>query len=156
MKIRATVERLTPAQWDWLLANVRQEWTFLPEDVRVCVEFANPDERLGEHRHMEIELRAWSGIMRHLNEMSRTAEAVLTPDVLPDGVEGYQFPPRGHVYVESPLAQPGLDERRIGTNTGHGRVWARPDGLRAKCMGTPNCPECVEDENLFEQECGRE
>jgi hypothetical protein len=134
MKIRATVEQLTPAQWDWLLANVRQEWAFLPEDVRVCVEFANPDERLGEHRHMEIELRAWSGVMRHLNEMSRTAEAVLTPDVLPE---------------------PGLDERRIGTNTGHGHVWARPDGMRARCGGQALCGKCREDAKLFERNGGK-
>lgn len=32
-----------------------------------------------------------------------------------------------------------------GTNTGHGHVWARPDGLKAKCGGPGLCVECSRD-----------
>lgn len=32
-----------------------------------------------------------------------------------------------------------------GTNTGHGHVWERPDGLKARCGGPGACAECVAD-----------
>lgn len=32
-----------------------------------------------------------------------------------------------------------------GTNTGHGHVWRRPDGIRARCMGPGGCLVCSED-----------
>jgi hypothetical protein len=32
-----------------------------------------------------------------------------------------------------------------GTNTGHGHVWARPDGLKARCGGPALCRECARD-----------
>ncbi len=32
-----------------------------------------------------------------------------------------------------------------GTNTGHGHVWARPDGSRARCGGPRMCKECARD-----------
>jgi len=34
---------------------------------------------------------------------------------------------------------------RIGTNTGHGHVWKRPDGAVAKCGGPALCTECARD-----------
>ena len=34
---------------------------------------------------------------------------------------------------------------RYGTNTGHGHVWARPDGVRARCGGPQICSECAHD-----------
>lgn len=34
---------------------------------------------------------------------------------------------------------------RVGTNTGHGHVWARPDGVRARCGGPALCSECARD-----------
>lgn len=34
---------------------------------------------------------------------------------------------------------------RIGTNSGHGHVWARPDGVRARCGGEALCAECRAD-----------
>lgn len=37
----------------------------------------------------------------------------------------------------------------IGTNAGHGRVWQRPDGAVAKCMGVPNCEGCRVERNLM-------
>lgn len=82
MRITVKVSDVTPAQWDWLLTNVRQEWTFLPEDVRVCVTFEEPGG-LG-HAHREIEAREWVQIVSQLAALSRKAEAALTPDALPD------------------------------------------------------------------------
>lgn len=35
--------------------------------------------------------------------------------------------------------------RRWGTNTGHGHVWERPDGLRYRCGGPSLCKECALD-----------
>ncbi len=32
-----------------------------------------------------------------------------------------------------------------GTNTGHGHVWPRPDGARARCGGPKLCRECALD-----------
>ncbi len=32
-----------------------------------------------------------------------------------------------------------------GTNTGHGHVWERPDGLKARCGGPNLCRECSAD-----------
>lgn len=33
----------------------------------------------------------------------------------------------------------------IGTNVGHGHVWLRPDGLKARCGGPALCSECARD-----------
>lgn len=32
-----------------------------------------------------------------------------------------------------------------GTNTGHGHVWSRPDGMRARCGGADMCRACMAD-----------
>lgn len=32
-----------------------------------------------------------------------------------------------------------------GTNTGHGHVWERPDGMRVRCGGPRMCKECGAD-----------
>lgn len=34
---------------------------------------------------------------------------------------------------------------RWGTNTGHGHVWERPDGITARCGGPGMCSECASD-----------
>ena len=36
-----------------------------------------------------------------------------------------------------------------GTNTGHGHVWPRPDGVKARCGGPKMCPECARDYAAF-------
>ena len=33
-----------------------------------------------------------------------------------------------------------------GTNTGHGHVWERPDGVRARCGGPGLCKKCAVDQ----------
>lgn len=33
-----------------------------------------------------------------------------------------------------------------GTNTGHGHVWPRPDGVKARCGGPGLCAQCSRDE----------
>lgn len=32
-----------------------------------------------------------------------------------------------------------------GTNTGHGHVWERPDGAKARCGGPKMCRRCAQD-----------
>jgi hypothetical protein len=32
-----------------------------------------------------------------------------------------------------------------GTNSGHGHVWPRPDGLKARCGGMSRCMVCAND-----------
>lgn len=32
-----------------------------------------------------------------------------------------------------------------GTNSGHGHVWTRQDGVRARCSGPMGCPQCASD-----------
>lgn len=39
----------------------------------------------------------------------------------------------------------------VGTNTGHGHAWERPDGMRARCGGPGMCPVCSRDKALLEQ-----
>lgn len=34
---------------------------------------------------------------------------------------------------------------RYGTNSGHGHVWERPDGMKARCGGPMMCAECAKD-----------
>ena len=32
-----------------------------------------------------------------------------------------------------------------GTNSGHGHVYLRPDGVKVRCGGPTICPECAKD-----------
>lgn len=41
------------------------------------------------------------------------------------------------------------DEWGPGTNTGHGHVWPRPDGMVARCTGTRSCRTCQVDEVML-------
>jgi hypothetical protein len=42
------------------------------------------------------------------------------------------------------------DTARIpGTNTGHGHVWRRPDGMVARCGGQRMCRQCREDAEIL-------
>lgn len=36
-----------------------------------------------------------------------------------------------------------------GTNSGHGHVWERPDGIKARCGGPGICKECLDDRSLI-------
>lgn len=38
---------------------------------------------------------------------------------------------------------------RIGTNDGHGHVWPRPDGVRARCGGPAICRKCAADASML-------
>lgn len=44
--------------------------------------------------------------------------------------------------IEEAAREPGHGP---GTNTGHGHVWPRPDGVRARCGGTRLCTKCRDD-----------
>lgn len=41
-----------------------------------------------------------------------------------------------------------MDSNLYGTNSGHGHVWPRPDGLRVRCSGPPLCAECQSDARM--------
>ncbi len=38
----------------------------------------------------------------------------------------------------------------MNDNTGHGHVWARPDGMKARCGGPAICAECAKDKARYE------
>jgi hypothetical protein len=42
-------------------------------------------------------------------------------------------------------------ESRVGTNSGHGHVWDRPDGMVTKCGGPGICIMCTDDKAHAEQ-----
>ena len=39
-----------------------------------------------------------------------------------------------------------MADEAAGTNTGHGHVWARPDGVKARCGGPALCADCAMDD----------
>ena len=43
-----------------------------------------------------------------------------------------------------------------GTNTGHGHVWKRPDGVRARCGGPGMCRSCAGDKADMEKASERQ
>lgn len=54
--------------------------------------------------------------------------------------------------LDRPAPETGESLFRIpGTNTGHGHVWPRPDGLIARCGGPGICKQCA----LDQAECDR-
>lgn len=85
MRTRIKVADLSVAQWSWLNIHLPEDQEFAPEDVRMCVEF-----EIGPQLspiHIELRPRVFVALMTRLQEVDRaerTAQAVLTPDVLPD------------------------------------------------------------------------
>lgn len=45
----------------------------------------------------------------------------------------------------SEITTPPREPSGPGTNTGHGHVWPRPDGVKARCGGPGICEECASD-----------
>lgn len=41
-----------------------------------------------------------------------------------------------------------LSASRVGTNSGHGHAWKRPDGVKMRCGGPRICAECAKDAAL--------
>lgn len=39
---------------------------------------------------------------------------------------------------------------RVGTNSGHGHAWERPDGVKARCGGLSFCELCRKDKELVD------
>lgn len=53
--------------------------------------------------------------------------------------------------AEAPAASRERAEHgRVGTNSGHGHAWERPDGAKARCGGPGICAECFHDKRLAE------
>jgi len=40
------------------------------------------------------------------------------------------------------------DILRVGTNSGHGHAWARPDGMKARCGGPALCAQCAREQAI--------
>lgn len=38
----------------------------------------------------------------------------------------------------------------MNDNTGHGHVWERPDGMKARCGGPAICAECAKDKARYD------
>jgi hypothetical protein len=84
MRTRIRVTDLTLNQWDWLQDNLPASQEFGPDDVRMCVEFELTAEL--SPRHVEMPPRMFVALMTTLARLE-TAQAVLTPDALPDELE---------------------------------------------------------------------
>ncbi|AAT36793.1 Pas45 [Actinoplanes phage phiAsp2] len=84
MRTRIKVKDLTVNQWDWLQDNLPDGHQFGPDDVRMCVEFELTAEM--SPRHAEMPPRAFVALIGNLARLER-AQAVLTPDALPDALE---------------------------------------------------------------------
>lgn len=44
----------------------------------------------------------------------------------------------------------------VGTNTGHGHVWPRPDGMVARCGGAAICSQCAKDQAQVAAEAAKQ
>lgn len=84
MRTRIKVGDLTIRQWDWLQDNLPDSQEFPPNAVRVCVVFELTAEL--SPRHVEMTARRFVALMTTLARLE-TAQAVLTPDALPDHLE---------------------------------------------------------------------
>lgn len=47
--------------------------------------------------------------------------------------------------VPTPPKEPVLPTHGPGSNTGHGHVWTRPDGVKFRCGGVGFCTSCMKD-----------
>jgi hypothetical protein len=65
----------------------------------------------------------------------RAVEAALTAMGIPKGA-----PPDG--------VKMASEQARVGSNSGHGHAWPRPDGAKARCGGPGLCVECSYDQQL--------
>lgn len=124
MRVTINVADVTPGQWSWLLRHVDTVWPLGAGGLPVCVTFEGPE---GELLHREVGAHRWIEIMTELKRVSETVEAALS---------------------ETAGAVP--EYSRIATNTGHGHVWERPDGFRARCGGVGLCGECKADLTMVE------
>lgn len=55
------------------------------------------------------------------------------------------------VYVHGAYCSTCFEElpaNRIGANSGHGHVWPRPDGAKARCGGPGLCAQCSRDQAI--------
>ncbi len=84
MRTRIKVADLTLNQWDWLQDNLPDSVEFGADDVRMCVEFELTSEM--SPRHLELPPRAFVALISNLARLE-TAQAVLTPDALPEELD---------------------------------------------------------------------
>lgn len=86
MRITIEVGQLTPAQVDWLNGALRESYEIGQDEPAMCVQFTLAD---GVTRHVEMPAGEWVKVVSRLHRLTRTAEAVLTPDSMsPDVMWG--------------------------------------------------------------------
>lgn len=80
MRVHIKATDLSIAQWSWLNLSLPDTQEFQPDDVRACLELElNPEV---PPVHTEMPVREFVKLMTRLAQISRTAEAALTPDSL--------------------------------------------------------------------------
>lgn len=87
MRTQIKVTDLSVVQWDYLQDNLLEKYAIPADAVRVCVEFELDPEM--STRHVEMPVRAFMSFLTRLQaaQIRATAQAVLTPDALPDHLE---------------------------------------------------------------------
>lgn len=82
MRTAITVTGLTRETWALTQEIVQAEYEIPDTAIRVCVTFVHEDEE----RHVEMPLIQFGAVLRRLVQRDQgiVAEAVLTPDALPD------------------------------------------------------------------------
>jgi hypothetical protein len=81
MRIRITVEDVTPAQRRWLLDNVDTIWPIGTDDQPVCVEFVGPDR--GSVIHRETGVRRWLKLVEQLRDLTTRTDVPELPPIFP-------------------------------------------------------------------------
>lgn len=87
MRTTITVGQLSPAQLDWLNGALRDSYDIAPDQLRMCVQFETAE---GVTRHVEMPIGEWVQVMNRLHLLTRTTEAILTPDSVPGVMWGAQ------------------------------------------------------------------
>lgn len=78
--------------------------------------------------------------------------------MLPDGsrLDRFQGYRNGtmQLTIKTDAAIAAQQGNKTGTNSGHGHVWERPDGFKAKCGGPGFCAQCSRDQASQQGEGG--
>ena len=91
----------------------------------------------------DLEDALWDSMLEWADERNTSQEGKATKsaeEALAAYVQAY-----ARQAVAEALARRDAQANTPGTNTGHGHVWARPDGVKARCGGPALCKQCSAD-----------